>query len=57
MPEWDFEHVRNNVNPHILRMFEDTFHLTRSKWNIFVCGKVLRPNQPSGGHVDRGQFT
>ena len=24
-PGWDFAHVQDGVNPHILRMFEDTF--------------------------------
>ena len=23
----------------------------------FVCVEVLRPSQPSGAHVERGQFT
>ena len=23
----------------------------------FVCVEVLRPSQPNGGHVERGQFT
>ena len=24
---------------------------------LFVCVQVLRPSQPNGGHVERGQFT
>ena len=24
---------------------------------LFVCVEVLRPSQPNGGHVERGQFT
>ena len=27
MPEWDFAHVQDDVNPHILHMFEGTFSL------------------------------
>ena len=25
MSEWDFAHVQDDVNPHLLRMFEGTF--------------------------------
>ena len=28
-----------------------------SKRKLFVCVEVLRPSQPNGGHVERGQFT
>ena len=27
MPGWDFAHVEDDVNPHILRMLQDTFFL------------------------------
>ena len=27
MPGWDFAHLRDDVNPHILRMREGTFSL------------------------------
>ena len=42
MPRWDFAHVQNDLNSHILRMLEDTFfffllkaaHVTRARHAI-----------------------
>ena len=32
-PKWDSAHWQDDVNPHILYMFDGTFWFTRSKWN------------------------
>ena len=57
MPGWDFGHVQDDVNPHILRMFRGTFLLDDAqvmlKHNIEVPGPTLPDYVQNGMHLCR----
>ena len=39
MPRWDFAHVQDNVNPHILRMLEGTFLFDATQLILDITGE------------------
>ena len=38
MPRWDFAHVQDDVNPHLLHMLEGTFSLDAVRIGISAAG-------------------
>ena len=40
-----------------LKIFPIQMHREAKLTLLFVCVGVLRPSQPNGGHIERGQFT